>query len=890
MTEDQSGNAFTVLTNDTLDADHSAPNNVTVNAATAVTNLSAPSGENIDTSDVTVSVNGSNQVVVNLGADFQHMKDGESTTFDVAYTLHGDQAGDTSTATLHVTVTGANDAPVAANFTFNAANSAIGNTDLVVNDPTDGAPDPAGPQKTISASIVSGASDVDGPGPLIAVAGTIATANGGSVTMQSDGDFIYKPPVGYTGSDSFTYQVSDQNAGASGVGLASGTITINVAAPKVWYVNAATGNDTTGDGSSEKPFASLAPLSTGGSADTLDGANDTIFLYNGTYNSGVVLENGQQLISQSQALIVNGTTLEAASGSNAVINGTVTLASGNTIDGIDFGNVSGFSLQDSGASVGTATVAHSLINNANGGAVNIANGGTLAMAFSSVTASGTSTSAIALNNTTGSFTAAAGTLNNGAATAADVAITGANNVNFTYDGSINDTTGTTVSISGQTGGTKDFNGAINGGAISLTGNSGATMSFDGGVTLSTGTANAFTATGGGTVSVTGANNTLTTSTGTTLNIANTTIGSGNVTFKTVSANGAVNAIVLNNTGTSGHLAVTGTGSTAGSGGVITNTTGDSISLTSTQDVSLSNMTISGSDGYGIIGHSLNGLVLNNDSITGSGDSSAGAGEGNIYLYELTGNASHVTTFDNLTVSNSYVHNVFIENTAGTLTDLQVTDSTFSNNGASTHAGDEFQIHLATGGLAGSPTATVHATHNTFSGNLSTPATFTGTGFGGSVDDGTLNVHIGDGTAAGLNTFDTNNSGITLTGNFGGALNFDVNNNLITHNRAVGVAINHFGTGTQTGFFRNNTIGTLGDVHSGAEIGDGLEIHDEVIRRNGNAERHRQHYPERRRDRQWRQRRQHHVGYRQPGRHDDRERHDDEQHNPRHHRFPRLDRT
>ena len=26
--------------------------------------------------------------------------------------------------------------------------------------------------------------------------------------MQSDGDFIHKPPVGYTGPDSFHYQVS----------------------------------------------------------------------------------------------------------------------------------------------------------------------------------------------------------------------------------------------------------------------------------------------------------------------------------------------------------------------------------------------------------------------------------------------------------------------------------------------------------------------------------------------------------------------------------------------------------------------------------------------------------------------------------------------------------
>jgi hypothetical protein len=239
------------------------------------------------------------------------------------------------------------------------------------------------------------------------------------------------------------------------------------------------------------------------------------------------------------------------------------------------------------------------------------------------------------------------------------------------------------------------------------------------------------------------------------------------------------------------------------------------------------MNITGADGNGINGNTLNGLVLSNLNISGSGDSTAGNGEGNIYLFELTGNASHVTTFDDLNVTNSYVHNVFIENTGGTLANLVVTDSTFSNNGASTFAGSQFVVNLASGGVAGTPTATVHATHNTFSGNLSTPSTFTATGFQGSSNDGTLNVHIGDGTAGGLNTFNTNNSGITLGSSNAGNINFDVNNNTITNNRAVGIAVNHFGTGTVTGFLQNNTVGTQGVAGSGSQIGDAVDLHDEA---------------------------------------------------------------
>ena len=156
----------------------------------------------------------------------------------------------------------------------------------------------------------------------------------------------------------------------------------------------------------------------------------------------------------------------------------------------------------------------------------------------------------------------------------------------------------------------------------------------------------------------GANNHLTTTTGTALNITNTTIGASNVTFHDINSNGAANGIVLNNTGTSGHLTVTGTGTTAGTGGTIQNTTGDGVSLTDTQDVSLSNMTISDNAGSGINGLRVNGVVLTNLTLNSNADTQAEAG---ILFNELTGNASHATTFTNLNVSNSFTHNVEVIN-------------------------------------------------------------------------------------------------------------------------------------------------------------------------------------------------------------------------------------
>src|SRR5262249_21039850 len=160
-----------------------------------------------------------------------------------------------------------------------------------------------------------------------------------------------------------------------------------------------------------------------------------------------------------------------------------------------------------------------------------------------------------------------------------------------------------------------FSGAISdtgsgtGTGVFLNSNTGATINFSGALTLSTGSNAGFTATGGGTVTATDTTSTIITTTGTALNVANTTIGAAGIKFRSISANGAVNGIVLNNTGSSGGLSVLGntsgncggsitvqplgTPSTANAptiadctGGTIQNTTGAGIVLTNTKDTSL----------------------------------------------------------------------------------------------------------------------------------------------------------------------------------------------------------------------------------------------------------------------------------------------------------------
>ena len=79
--------------------------------------------------------------------------------------------------------------------------------------------------------------------PLSVVAGTYATAQGGSVTISTNGDFTYTPPQDFNGPDTFTYTLSDGNSSDTG------TVTINLSAvndaPVVTNNGAAVNEDTT---------------------------------------------------------------------------------------------------------------------------------------------------------------------------------------------------------------------------------------------------------------------------------------------------------------------------------------------------------------------------------------------------------------------------------------------------------------------------------------------------------------------------------------------------------------------------------------------------------------------------------------------------------------------
>ncbi len=765
-------------------------------------------------------------------ADFSGSASLQITTSDLGHSGSGGVKTDTDT--IDITVNAVNDPPTADDESFTGAgNRAIGNTLLVVNDPTDGAPAASGPKRTITGDILAGDTDPDGPNALAVVAETVSTNDGGSVTLEADGDFVYTPKTGTSctdHSDFFDYTVTDGNTPTAGTD--TGRVTIEIT-DCVWYVDAAASSG--GDGSSGSPFDTLAPLSGAGDVDAI---GDTLFLYGGgAFSTGLVLEQNQSLIGQPHGLTKDSAVLVPAAGTNPTISNTagdgLTLAPGTSIQGINLASTPAVDAALVGTSVGTATMntlTPGIINNATGGAVDIS-GGTLSMAFASVSSANAIGDGIRLDNTAGTFTASGGALVS--AGGQDVDITGNNTgdtIDFTFGGTITDDQGTLVNVSNQSGGTKDFNGAItdgddgDGNGVSLTNNTGATVRFDGGLILSTGANSAFTATGGGTVVATQNNtsivNSVTTTTGVALNVANTTIGSDGLTFRRISANGGVNGIVLNTTGSVGGLSVTGNGGTCSSvgnctGGAISSTTGDGVKLDTVQGgVSLTRMIVTGTGDDGIDASGVKNLAIASSSILNNGNA---VNEEGISLVDSTGSLSITGT----TVTGSAYNNLRLENSAGTLTSLALTDSKFNANSQVT---GNHGVLIDLSATAAITTASV--TGSEFKDNASIGIQVAVNG-GASVSGFTIDNNTFSGTSTGPTT-GTQEIAIDMAKSGTSNLTFAITNNsgILGHNSH---GINLFsGSGAGTGgLFRGrvtgNTIGSAGAASSGSQIGNCMRV-------------------------------------------------------------------
>ncbi len=640
--------------------------------------------------------------------------------------------------------------------------------------------------------------------------GTV-TFNGGA----NKGTFVYTPTAGYTGADTFKYGISNGVTGGNAASTQA-TVTLNVGGPVIWYVNPNVA--TTGTGTLASPFKTLAEAITAIGTNT----SQRIFVYSGgaAQSGNFILKASGWLTGQAAVATSNSfdtlmgisppadtaarPTLNSAGAKPVITNSagdTITLGEGNTILGVAITNTGGagkFAI--SGASINAGT-----IGNATTSDVTIGSSGTSGGAISLITAG---------------------------------------NGNFNINAPITTTAGRSVNIANRTAGTVAFASAISDTStgISLATNTGATINFTGGLSLSTGANAAFTATGGGTVNATQNNtsivNTLTATTGTALNVANTTIGANGLTFRSVTSTGGANGIVLNNTGTSGGLTVTGTSTTAGTGGTISNKTGNGVDLRTTSNVtlknmnltsnaqtqtvtasvdltlaslaqnvanlylssvtnvSLTNLSVTGSTQQGILAISVAGFTLANSTIGGNGNQDYEAG---LVFKELTGTVS---------VSNTNVQDNFSEqahgyNSTGSLT-LTVTGSLFGRTVAPTVSSQHGLLLELAGGSAAVDVGTTSFVKNGNGNGLLI-------NLSGSATLGSAGTHSSIHNSPTL----SENAAHVFVNSTGDAVGyFDVMNNSVMTKaglQAIDYFVNPTSTaaGGITGVIQGNTIGTTG---------------------------------------------------------------------------------
>jgi VCBS repeat-containing protein len=636
-----------VLANDT-DVDNGAV--LTVTAA------SAPVGQG---SALVVG----NQVEFDPGADFDYLAAGESVDVVVSYDIT-DENGATDSSTITITVTGTNDAPTIDAGGTDADGAA---TELPNNDPNEGtfvhtdsgtiAFDDLDLSDTHSASFTPQGGGYLGSFTLDPVNQAGDSVGWDFSVSDADLDFLDE---GETLVQTYTVEIDDGNGGTVTQDV---TITLTGAGdgPQTeWYIdNSAVGSANLG--TQADPYTSIAAFNA--AQGTLGGpqVGHTVYLLagTGTYSEsdGINLLDDQILVGVADGMV--RPTIVTTDGTNHGIE----LAQNNTVSGLDIGDTMGADISDSNGSVGNLTI-FDVGSSGTGQIVDIDQGGTLNVTLNSAESTGSAGGAVDLANVGGSFT-----------------VSGATSITGAHSGGGIDITGASAAVSFAGGGTVSTGATT---AVNYVGNSGS-LSLGGGLDIVTTSGAGLNASGGGTVTATGAGNSVTSTTGVAVSIIGTDIGAADLTFESVSANGAAYGIRLDTTG-AGSLNITGVGTTDGSGGTIQNITTRGIELINTAGVSIANMAltnantvsgvsldldvsnsnaaiymsnvagaslsnvdINGAADSGIVGIDVSDFVMDNSTITLAGD---GANESGIEFVNLSGDSSISNTDISFSETNS----------------------------------------------------------------------------------------------------------------------------------------------------------------------------------------------------------------------------------------------
>jgi methionine-rich copper-binding protein CopC len=340
-------------------------------------------------------------------------------------------------------------------------------------------------------------------------------------------------------------------------------------------------------------------------------------------------------------------------------------------------------------------------------------------------------------------------------------------------------------------------------------------------------------TNGGTVTISGIN-TIVTTTGTALNVSNTTIGASGLTFQSISSSGGSNTgIILDTTGASGGLTVNGDGTNTSvggnsSGGTIANksgadgstSTGIGIYLNSTASVVLRRMTINGTNqNFGVRGTSVNGFTLEFSTVTGTNGTDVALDEGSVNFDNLTG-AAAITS---CVIDGGLEDNLNVVNTSGTLNRLTISGTTFGFNSTvngnnnilieSQNAGTTLNFTLKSSLIKGARADWINFSANSSSAMdavIGGPLLADGNTF----DNLGANAHPG--AAAGGNR---------VVSGAVGTQTVDIRNNTLKGSKGEAIRVRSTATGAVTGTVnarvRNNTIGVAGTANSGSSESFGI---------------------------------------------------------------------